>query len=55
MHKLKEKFRKIFETRKTNWLRGLLRIWFWQQRAKQYFSTAVNTITNWHKGDNCVL
>ncbi|MBC8062554.1 MAG: ISL3 family transposase [Clostridiaceae bacterium] len=47
MHKLKEKFRKIFENRKTNWLRGLLRIGIWQQRAKQYFSATVNTITNW--------
>ena len=47
MHKLKEKFREIFENRKTNWLRGLLRIGIWQQRAKQYFSATVNTLTNW--------
>ncbi|HYZ95451.1 MAG TPA: ISL3 family transposase, partial [Nitrososphaeraceae archaeon] len=45
MHKLKENFREIFENIKTNWLRGLLRIGLWQQRAKQYFSVAVNTIT----------
>jgi transposase len=55
MHKLKEKLREIFENIKRNWLRGLLRIGLWQQRAKQYFSAAVNTITNWHKGDNCLL
>jgi len=47
MHKLKERFREIFENRKTNWLRGLLRIGIWQQRAKQYFTDTVNTITNW--------
>jgi transposase len=47
MHKLKEKFRQIFENRKTNWLRALLRIGIWQQRAKEYFSSTVNTITNW--------
>lgn len=47
MHKLKEEFREIFENRNTNWLRGLLRIGSWQQRAKQYFSATVNTITNW--------
>jgi len=47
MHKLKEKFREIFEIRKTNWLRRLLRIGLWQPRAKQYFIAAVNTITNW--------
>jgi transposase len=47
MHKLKEKFREIFENRKTNWLRGLLRIGIGQPRAKQYFNAAVNTITNW--------
>lgn len=47
MHKLKEKFRQIFENTKTNWLRSLLRIGIWQQRAKKYFSSTVNTITNW--------
>ncbi|MEG3864768.1 MULTISPECIES: ISL3 family transposase [unclassified Microcoleus] len=47
MHKLKEEFRQIFENRKTNWLRALLRIGSWQQRAKKYFSSTVNTITNW--------
>lgn len=47
MHKLKEKFRKIFENRKSNWLRGLLRIGIWQKRAKQYFPDSVKTITNW--------
>ena len=47
MHKLKENFREMFENRKTNWLRGLLRIGLWQPRAKQYFSSTVNTITNW--------
>jgi len=47
MHKLKEKFRKIFENKKTNWFRGLLRIGIWHQRAKQYFPETVNTITNW--------
>ena len=26
MHKLKERFQEIFENRKNNWLRGLLRI-----------------------------
>jgi len=46
-HKLKEKFRKIFENRKTNWFRGLLRIGSGHQRAKQYFPESVNTITNW--------
>jgi len=55
MHKLKEKFRQIFENKKTNWLRGLLRIGLGQQRAKQYFPKSVQTITNWHKGDNCLL
>ena len=47
MHKLKENFREMFENRKTNWLRRLLRIGLWQPRAKQYFSSTVNTITNW--------
>ena len=47
MHKLKEKFRQIFENTKTNWLRGLLRIGIWQKRAKQYFPDCVKTITNW--------
>ena len=47
MHKLKEKFRQIFENKKTNWFRGLLRIGIWHQRAKQYFPESVNTITNW--------
>lgn len=47
MHKLKEKFRQIFENKKTNWLRGLLRIGLWQKRAKQYFPESVKTITNW--------
>lgn len=47
MHKLKEKFRQIFENKKTNWLRGLLRIGIWHQRAKQYFPDPVKTITNW--------
>ncbi|MEG4348070.1 ISL3 family transposase [Microcoleus sp. A003_D6] len=47
MHKLKEKFRQIFENKKTNWLRGLLRIGIWQKRAKQYFPDSVKTITNW--------
>ena len=46
-HKLKERFRKIFENRKTDWFRGLLRIGLWQKRAKQYFTESVNTITNW--------
>jgi hypothetical protein len=55
MPKLKERFRKIIENRKTNGFRGLLRIGFWQKRAKQYFPESVNTITNWHKGDNCLL
>ncbi len=47
MHKLKEKFRQIFENTKTNWLRGLLRIGIWQKRAEQYFPDSVKTITNW--------
>ena len=47
MHKLKEKFRQIFENKKTNWLRGLLRIGIWQKRAEQYFPDSVKTITNW--------
>jgi transposase len=47
MHKLKEKFRQIFENKKANWLRGLLRIGIWQKRAKQYFPDSVKTITNW--------
>jgi transposase len=47
MHKLKEKFRKIFENRKSNWFRGLLRIGIWQKRAKQYFPKSIQTITNW--------
>jgi hypothetical protein len=47
MHKLKEKLRQIFEIKKTNWLRGLLRIGIWHQRAKQYFPKSVQTITNW--------
>ncbi|MEG4497269.1 ISL3 family transposase [Microcoleus sp. F10-C6] len=47
MHKLKEKFRQIFNNPKTNWLRGLLRIGIWQKRAKQYFPDSVKTITNW--------
>ncbi|WP_333485293.1 transposase [Microcoleus sp. A6-D4] len=47
MHKLKEKFRQIFENKKTNWLRGLLRIGIWQKRAKKYFPDSVKTITNW--------
>jgi transposase len=47
MHNLKERFRKIFDNIKTNWLRGLLRIGIWQKRAKQYFPESVNTITNW--------
>jgi transposase len=47
MHKLKEKFRQIFENTKTNWLRGLLRIGIWQKRAKQYFPDTVKTIPNW--------
>ncbi|MEG4458830.1 ISL3 family transposase [Microcoleus sp. N9_A1] len=47
MHKLKEKFRKIFEKIKNNWFRGLLRIGSWQKRAKQYFPESVKTITNW--------
>ena len=47
MHKLKKKFRQIFENTKTNWLRGLLRIGIWQKRAKQYFPEPVKTITNW--------
>ena len=47
MHKLKEKFRQIFENKKTNWLRGLLRIGIWQKRAQQYFPDSVKTITNW--------
>ncbi|MEG4202044.1 ISL3 family transposase [Microcoleus sp. Pol12A5] len=47
MHKLKEKFRQIFENKKTNWLRALLRIGIWQKRAKQYFPDTVKTITNW--------
>src|ERR671932_2781480 len=44
---LKEKFRQIFERKKTNWLRALLRIGIWQKRAKQYFPDTVKTITNW--------
>ncbi len=55
MHKLKEKFREIFENKKTDWFRGLLRIGLWQKRAKEYFPDSVKTITNWHKGDNCLL
>ncbi len=47
MPKLKENFRQIFENKKTNWLRGLLRIGIWQKRAKQYFPETVKTITNW--------
>lgn len=47
MHNLKEKFRRIFENKKTNWLRGLLRIGIWQKRAEQYFPDSVKTITNW--------
>jgi transposase len=47
MHKLKEKFREIFENKKTNWFRGLLRIGVWQKRAKEYFPDSVKTITNW--------
>ena len=47
MHKLKEKFRQIFENTKTNWLRALLRIGIWQKRAQQYFPDTVKTITNW--------
>jgi transposase len=54
-HNLKERFRKILDKIKTNWLRGLLRIGIWQKRAKQYFPKSVNTITNSHKGDNCLL
>jgi transposase len=46
-HKLKEKFRQIFENKKTNWLRALLRIGIWQKRAQQYFPDTVKTITNW--------
>jgi transposase len=47
MHKLKEKFRRIFENTKTNWLRALLRIGIWQKRAQPYFPDTVKTITNW--------
>jgi transposase len=47
MHKLKEKFREIFENKKTDWFRGLLRIGLWQKRAKEYFPDSVKTITNW--------
>ena len=47
MHKLKEKFRQIFENTKTNWLRALLRIGIWQKRAQPYFPDTVKTITNW--------
>ena len=47
MHKLKEKFRQIFENKKTNWLRGLLRIGIWQKGAQEYFPDSVKTITNW--------
>jgi transposase len=47
MHKLKEKFRQIFENKKTNWWRALLRIGIWQKRAQQYFPDTVKTITNW--------
>ena len=47
MHKLKEKFRQIFENKRTNWLRALLRIGIWQKRAQQYFPDTVKTITNW--------
>jgi transposase len=47
MHNLKEKFRQIFENKKTNWLRGLLRIGIWQKRAQEYFPDSVKTITNW--------
>ena len=47
MHKLKEKSRQIFESKKTNWLRALLRIGIWQKRANQYFPDTVKTITNW--------
>ena len=47
MHKLKEKFREIFENKKTDWFRGLLRIGLWQKRAKEYFPESVKTITNW--------
>lgn len=47
MPKLKEKFRQIFENKKTNWLRALLRIGIWQKRAQQYFPDTVKTITNW--------
>ena len=47
MHKLKEKFRQMFENKKTNWLRALLRIGIWQKRAQQYFPDTVKTITNW--------
>ncbi|MEG4121329.1 transposase [Microcoleus sp. N9_B4] len=47
MPKLKEKSRQIFENKKTNWLRALLRIGIWQKRAQQYFPDAVKTITNW--------
>ena len=47
MHKLKEKFRQIFENKRTNWLRALLRIGIWQKRAQPYFPDTVKTITNW--------
>jgi transposase len=47
MHKLKEKFREIFENKKTDWFRGLLRSGLWQKRAKEYFPDSVKTITNW--------
>ena len=47
VHKLKEKFRQIFENTKTNWLRALLRIGIWQKRAQPYFPDTVKTITNW--------
>ena len=47
MPKLKEKFREIFENKKTDWFRGLLRIGSWQKRAKEYFPDSVKTITNW--------
>lgn len=47
MPKLKEKFRQIFENKKTNWLRALLRIGIWQKRTQQYFPDTVKTINNW--------
>lgn len=47
MPKLKEKFREIFENKKTDWFRGLLRVGSWQKRAKEYFPESVKTITNW--------